>query len=215
MNQPYQQELFLPANAHVNGGSHVTLVSDMEEDTLLWSQVASSCGLSLDAFTAPSITSQNDIPEVSPDIEENGNAHSSSSARSVSTAHQRRSRRSLARESSCDIFADVPVHIGVSEDRHGQVETEGAQIVVVAGLKSLSKGDVLSLHLIDRMGRNICMLRGDSNSERVKGNAFRGQRTVFGDKFEEAALKGKAPFVPSLPYIGGIPKISSPNCTVM
>ena len=129
----------MPTNAHVNGGSHVTLVSDMEEDTLLWSQVASSCGLSLDAITAPSITSQNDIPEVSPDIEENGNGQGSSSARSVATTHERRSRRSSARESSCDTFADVPVHRGVSEDRHGRVETEGAQIVAVAGLKSLSK----------------------------------------------------------------------------
>ena len=36
------QELFLPANAHVNSGNDVTLVSDMDEDTLLWAQIASS-----------------------------------------------------------------------------------------------------------------------------------------------------------------------------
>ena len=57
------QELFLPANAHVNSGNDVTLVSDMDEDTLLWAQVASSPEASLDGLPPPSAKM---LPELSP-----------------------------------------------------------------------------------------------------------------------------------------------------
>ena len=213
------QELFLPANAHVNSGNDVTLVSDMDEDTLLWAQVASSFEASLDGLSPSSAIFNNSITDVSPDIVDTNRSSSSVGVESIDIAHRQKSRRSSAGESSGNIFADVSVPIpgaeGKKELDDKQVETEGPQIVAVAGLKSLSKGDVLSLHLIDRMGRNICMVRGDTNRGKVEGNPFRGQGTVFGDSCDDVANKGKSSFLPSLPSMESITRIPPQKCSMM
>ena len=200
----------------MNGGSDLTLVSDMDEDTLLWAQVASSSEASLDGLPPPSTVFNNIVPEVSPDIV----GSSSVGGESVDNAHRQKSRRQKsAGESSGNIFADVLVPIPGAEGKKDledkQVETEGPQIVTVAGLKSLSKGDVLSLHLIDRMGRNICMVRGDTNRDKVEGNPLRGQGTVFGDSCDDVSNKNKSSFLPSLPSIESITRIPPQNCSIM
>ena len=203
----------------MNGGSDITLVSDMDEDTLLWAQVASASEASLDGLPLPPKVFNNSIPEVSPDIVDGNKGSSSVGGESTEGVHRQKSRRPSAGESSGNIFADVLVPIpgaeGKTESEDKQVEREGPQIVTVAGLKSLSKGDVLSLHLIDRMGRNICMVRGDTNRDRVEGNPFRGQGTVFGDSCDDVSNKAKSSFLPSLPSIESITRIPPQNCSVM
>ena len=88
----------------------------------------------------------------------------------------------------------------------------------MAGLKSLSKGDVLSLHLIDRTGRNICMIRGEPRGELVDGVRVE-MLTVFGDNCDDVAVKGKSPFLP-IPVMPSIPSMSkmalpSEGCSIM
>ena len=212
----------MPADAHVNAGSELTLISDMDEETLLWAQVASS---PLAAITSAVTSSPSDdmsafgAAPVSGENKDNGPPEVSEDI------VRRKSRRSSVRGNHHTSPTALPPAVSASKIECKGIEmisdpvgTEGPQIVVVAGLRSLSKGDVLSIHLIDRSGHNICMIHGETRGmpADVGVGPFRGQGTVFGDSCEEAASTGKGHFLPSLPSISGMALIPHPdNCVVM
>jgi hypothetical protein len=78
---------------------------------------------------------------------------------------------------------------------------ESSQIVIVEGLGALSQGDILSLHLLDFKGRNICMIQSmiQSNSngqsglelEPELGNQDGDEKTVFGDNFSDNSVSAE------------------------
>ena len=72
------------------------------------------------------------------------------------------------------------------EQGQGVASTDGSHICEVAGFRSLAVGDVLSLHLLDSHGRNICMLSSEKHGyghrlDETEKNSSRGQLTVFED----------------------------------
>jgi hypothetical protein len=182
----------------------VTLVSALDEDTLLWAQVASSVALTAVDVAAAAIAVSGGQQAVTPDSEMAGRRESVGLFDDVDN-HFRHGVKAGSgvveadRDSASTMFdSDAP-----SAGRGG---AGGPLIFQVAGLKSLSRGDVLSLHLIDRNGRNICMISSDGHghgqvheggSDSVTLQS-RGQLTVFGDSgVVEAEARGN--LLPSFP----------------
>jgi hypothetical protein len=93
-------------------------------------------------------------------------------------------------------------HSSVASIRDSEGVTD-KHIAVVAGLSALSKGDILCLHLIDRLGRNICMVQGtEVDITHTKDT------TVFGDNAND---NDKNSYLSSLTNIA---KDSKNSCSI-
>ena len=178
----------------MNGRSKIILVSAVDAETLLWTQIASSSA----AISASTST-----------------ANAAVAAAAASHLKGMKSCDTVGRRESFSLFDDVDNRfksslnissgnssVIVSEgDRgssissaldsdskkeQGLASAVGSHIFEVAGFKSLAVGDVLSLHLLDSHGRNICMLSSERHGyghrlDEAERDLSRGQLTVFED----------------------------------
>ena len=187
----------MPEECHIGPLSEITLVSGLDEDTLLWAQVASSVPNT--AAASSSVVSATGHGDVTPD----------------SQMASRRRSIGLFEEVDSHVRNEVQVRVPSScstviETDKDTADTESSQssslslsrvsphIFEIAGLSALSRGDVLSLHLVDSKGRNVCMLGNDGSSNghvhvnEDKGHSHskgHGQHTVFGDRAVELEHK--------------------------
>lgn len=197
----------MPSECHLGANSEITLVSALDEDTLLWAQVASSVALTAVDVAAAAVAVSGGQQAVTPDSEMAGRRESVGLFDDVDNHFRHGVKAGSAvveadKDSASSMFdSDAP-----SAGRGG---AGGPLIFEVAGLKSLSRGDVLSLHLIDSSGRNICMISSDGHGQvHEEGSETvtllsRGQLTVFGDSgVVEAEAKGT--LLPSFPAMGDI-----------
>lgn len=207
------QELFLPSECHLAAHSEVTLVSALDEDTLLWAQVASSVALTAVDVAAAAVAVSGGQAAVTPDSEMAGRRESVGLFDDVDN-HFRHGVKACSvvveadKDSASSMFDSDGPSAGGRGGAGGGV-AGGPLIYEVAGLKSLSRGDVLSLHLIDSSGRNICMVSSDGHGQvhDEGGDSVvllsRGQLTVFGDSgVVETEARGS--LLPSFPAMGDI-----------
>lgn len=190
----YLQEFVLPSECYLNGRSKVTLVSSLDAETLLWTQITS-----LSAATSASAST----------------ANAAVAATAASHLKDLKCSDAVGRRESFTLFDDVDNRfksslkissgsssvIETESDRHSSINSalhndsrkeqgvasaDGSHICEVAGLRSLAVGDVLSLHLLDSHGRNICMLSSENHGyghrlDEAEKDLSRGQLTVFED----------------------------------
>lgn len=192
------QEFFLPSECYLNGRSKVTLVSSLDAETLLWTQIASSsAAISASAPTAnaavavPAASYLKDIKcsdavgrresfSLFDDVDNRFKSSSKSSSGSGSSVIESEGDRDSSISSSA-------IHTDARKERgQGVASSDGSHICEVAGFRSLAVGDVLSLHLLDSHGRNICMLSSEKHVyghrlDETEKNSSRGQLTVFED----------------------------------
>lgn len=185
-------------------------MSGLDEETLLWAQVASSAPANCAHIAAGANGSASGggrgHGDVTPDSQTAGRRRSVGLFEEADTArHEERvpSSGSTVIEADRDSAdTEIPPQ---SSSLCVSLSRVSPHIFEIAGLSALSRGDVLSLHLVDSKGRNVCMLGSDgwghvhvNGSEEAKGHTKghghghgqgHGQHTVFGDRAVEAGHK--------------------------
>ena len=188
------QEFVLPSECYLNGRSKVTLVSSVDAETLLWTQItSSSAAISASASTANAavaVTAASQLKDMKCSdavgrresfslFDDVDNRFKSSLKISSGSSSVIESESDRISSSSSALHTDPRKEQGVAS-------ADGSHICEVAGFRSLAVGDVLSLHLLDSHGRNICMLSSEKHGyghrlDEVEKDLSRGQLTVFED----------------------------------
>ena len=183
-------------------------MSGLDEETLLWAQVASSAPASC-AHTAAGVNgsasgSGRGHGDVTPDSQTAGRRRTVGLFEEVDTLrHEERVPSSGSTVVEADRDSADTETPPQSSSLSLSLSRVSPHIFEIAGLSALSRGDVLSLHLVDSKGRNVCMLGSDGwghvhvhGSEESKGHSKghtqgqgHGQHTVFGDRAVEAGHK--------------------------
>lgn len=190
------QEFILPSECYLNGHSKVTLVSAVDAETLLWTQIASASkaisASTSSANTAVAVAAASHLKDMK-GCDTVGRRESFSLFDDVDNRFKSSLRISSSNSSVVESEVDRDSSISSALDSNPKKEpvpvpatAVGSHIFEVAGFRALAVGDVLSLHLLDSHGRNICMLSSERHGyghrlDETEKDLSRGQLTVFED----------------------------------
>jgi hypothetical protein len=188
------QEFILPSECYLNGHSKVTLVSAIDAETLLWTQIASSSkAISASTSSANTAVAAASHLKDMKGCDTVGRRESFSLFDDVDNRFKSSLRISSSNSSVVESDVDRDSSISSALDSNPKKEPAavpatavGSHIFEVAGFRALAVGDVLSLHLLDSHGRNICMLSSERHGyghrlDETEKDLSRGQLTVFED----------------------------------
>ena len=222
------QEFVLPPECYLNSRSKATLVSSVDAETLLWTQIASSSttvsASASTANTAVAVAAASQLRDMK-SCDAMGRRESFSLFDDVDNRFKRSLKISSGSSSVIESDGDRDSSISSalnsdSKKEQGLASAVGSHIFEVAGFRSLAVGDILSLHLLDSHGHNICMLSSEcyGNGHRLheaERNLSRGQLTVFEDNGQSQVSVKSSLFLHSFSTISDfIRRPSDAGCSI-
>ena len=195
----------------MNGHSKVTLVSAVDAETLLWTQIASASkaisASTSSANTSVAVAAASHLKDMK-GCDTVGRRESFSLFDDVDNRFKSSLRISSSNSSVVESEVDRDSSISSALDSNPKKEpvpatAVGSHIFEVAGFRALAVGDVLSLHLLDSHGRNICMLSSERHGyghrlDETEKDLSRGQLTVFEDNGLAQIIVKSSLFIQSL-----------------